>query len=123
MTATCLLQPSECRQLARSSGRVAFAVPGDLDTPTGGYRYDRRIIEELRRLGWQVDVLNLGNNFPFPNRAQRSTALVMLSAVPEGLPNCSRWACLWGAPRGRRAPISHAACRPGAPTACSGIQS
>src|SRR5262245_54190570 len=71
-------------QVSCNELHLAFAVPGDLATPTGGYRYDRRIIQELRRLGWQVDVLNIGNNFPFPNGAQRSTALVMLSAVPEG---------------------------------------
>ena len=36
--------------------------------------------------GWQVDVLDLGDGFPFPSGAQRATALVMLSAVPRGCP-------------------------------------
>jgi hypothetical protein len=71
---------------ASQVGRVAFAVPGDLATPTGGYRYDRRIIHELRRLGWQADVLDLGDGFPFPTVAQRATALMILSAVPDGCP-------------------------------------
>jgi glycosyltransferase involved in cell wall biosynthesis len=65
---------------------LAFAVPGDLATPTGGYRYDRRIIQELRRLGWHVDVANIGDSFPFPSIAQRATALATLSAVPAGCP-------------------------------------
>ena len=84
-----LSQPSldpECAQPSSQVGRIAFAVPGDLATPTGGYRYDRRIIQELRRLGWQVDVLDLGDGFPFPSVAQRATALVILSAVPGGCP-------------------------------------
>jgi glycosyltransferase involved in cell wall biosynthesis len=67
-------------------GSVAFAVPGDLATPTGGYRYDRLIIQELRRLGWQVDVLDLGDGFPSASLAQRASALAILSSVPGSCP-------------------------------------
>jgi glycosyltransferase involved in cell wall biosynthesis len=73
-------------QTSWQARRVAFAVPGDLATPTGGYRYDRRIIEELRRLGWRVDILDLGSGFPFPGVTQRVTALEILSTVPSGCP-------------------------------------
>ena len=67
-------------------GRLAFAVPGDLATPTGGYRYDRRIIEELRALGWHVDVLQMGDSFPFPSRDDRAAAMATLAEVPCGCP-------------------------------------
>ena len=53
--------------------RVVFAVPGDLDTPTGGYAYDKRIIAELRTLGWEVAVLDLGNSFPRPDAQARQS--------------------------------------------------
>jgi glycosyltransferase involved in cell wall biosynthesis len=74
------------RKLPPNELRVAFAVPGDLATPTGGYVYDRRIIQELRRLSWQVDVVDIGGGFPFPSMAQRATALEILSGVPAGCP-------------------------------------
>ena len=62
----------------------AFAVPGDLDTPTGGYAYDRRMIAELERLGWRADVVELGAEFPRPSAATRAAARVRLDAVPRG---------------------------------------
>jgi glycosyltransferase involved in cell wall biosynthesis len=74
------------RKLSRTRLRLAFGVPGDLATPTGGYGYDRRIIQELRHLGWQVEVVDVGDSFPFPSATQRAKALNTLSAVPAGYP-------------------------------------
>ena len=47
---------------------ATFAVPGALDTPTGGYAYDRHVIAVLRDLGWAIDVLDLGEGFPRPGK-------------------------------------------------------
>jgi glycosyltransferase involved in cell wall biosynthesis len=66
--------------------RLAFAVPGDLATPTGGYAYDRRMIAELRRLGWQVDVFDLGFGFPRANAAAKAAAHARLGNAPKGCP-------------------------------------
>jgi glycosyltransferase involved in cell wall biosynthesis len=63
-----------------------FAVPGDLATPTGGYAYDRRIIAELAPLGWRIEVLNIGEGFPYPTADTRATARVRLAALPPGRP-------------------------------------
>ena len=66
--------------------RLAFAVPGDLNTPTGGYAYDRRIVAELRKLGWDVDVIDLGNEFPRASAVAKEAAFAKLKAVPQGTP-------------------------------------
>jgi glycosyltransferase involved in cell wall biosynthesis len=65
---------------------LTFAVPGELTIPTGGYAYDRRIVQELGRLGWTVDVVDLGAHFPHPTPEQRAAAVAQLFAIPEGRP-------------------------------------
>ena len=64
--------------------RVIFAFPGELDTPTGGYIFDRRIIEGLQRLGWQVELLSLGPGFPYPSEHTRKEAAERLQAIAPG---------------------------------------
>jgi glycosyltransferase involved in cell wall biosynthesis len=66
--------------------RLAFAVPGDLATPTGGYAYDRRIIAELKTLGWTIDVIDLGEGYPRPDAANRAAAPELLARMPQGQP-------------------------------------
>lgn len=66
--------------------RAAFAVPGSLDTPTGGYVYDKRIVEELRALGWQIDVIDLGHAFSEFDATARKAALDKLITVPAACP-------------------------------------
>ncbi len=63
---------------------VTFAVPGSLDQPTGGYAYDRRVIAELRALGCDVEVLDLGDGFPRPIAATVRDAASRLRHVPTG---------------------------------------
>ena len=61
-----------------------FAYPGDLDTPTGGYGYDRRIISGLRTNGWDVETVCLGNGFPFPSLETLENAQSQIRRIPEG---------------------------------------
>lgn len=62
---------------------VLFAIPGDLATPTGGYRYARCIIDELAKLGWNVRLLALPGDFPAPSAASLRTTAQLLEATPD----------------------------------------
>jgi glycosyltransferase involved in cell wall biosynthesis len=63
---------------------VVFAVPGELDTATGGYAYDRRMMAELTDLGWTVRHLALPGRFPQPTAQDISAADAALGALEAG---------------------------------------
>ena len=61
-----------------------FVHPGDLATRTGGYRYARNLLDELRTRGLAVAVHRLADSFPFPDAAALTDADRVLSAIPDG---------------------------------------
>lgn len=62
---------------------LVVVVPGDLETRTGGYRYDRRVIGGLRDRGWTVDVVQLDGTFPHPGPGARGQAARALARIPD----------------------------------------
>jgi len=63
--------------------QAAFAVPGDLATPTGGYAYARRI---LAALAPDLAHLPLPGGFPAPSQAELAASREALDAVPADRP-------------------------------------
>jgi glycosyltransferase involved in cell wall biosynthesis len=65
---------------------LIFVYPGDLTSPTGGYAYDRRMIEGLERLGWQIQLVSLGEGYPFLDPTQKDVASSKLLNLAQGVP-------------------------------------
>jgi glycosyltransferase involved in cell wall biosynthesis len=65
---------------------LVLIVPGNLETVSGGYAYDRRIVAGLRDRGWSVAVQELDDSFPRPTVAARHQAARVLAEIPDGSP-------------------------------------
>jgi glycosyltransferase involved in cell wall biosynthesis len=63
--------------------RVAFVIPGDLNMPTGGYGYDRRVLARLPAYGVDVSHLPLTGGYPSPTVADLAETEAALAALPQ----------------------------------------
>lgn len=61
-----------------------FLIPGDWNTPTGGYTYDRRMVLALREAGWTVEVCCLDGAWPQPHAAELAGAVARIAALADG---------------------------------------
>jgi glycosyltransferase involved in cell wall biosynthesis len=64
--------------------RATFAIPGDIELPTGGYMYDRRVLALLPQMGVAVSHLQLPGSFPDPTVADLDATGRLLGEVPPG---------------------------------------
>ena len=63
---------------------LAFIVPGPLDQLTGGYLFDRHVVDGLRALGRTVRVHELPGHFPEPDATARDAAATVLAGLSNG---------------------------------------
>lgn len=61
--------------------RAAFAIPGDIHSPTGGYIYERRLLEGLSAQGRDVTHVQLGPSFPDATPRDMADAIDQLRAL------------------------------------------
>ena len=62
---------------------LAFLVPGSIRQLTGGYLYARRIVEELRALGYAVTVFELAGRYPSADDLARASSAAVLAGLAD----------------------------------------
>ena len=63
--------------------QLHLLVPGDIDTKTGGYGYDREIVAGLKARGWRVQVHSLPGSYPTPSDVDREAASRVFNTLPD----------------------------------------
>ncbi|WP_341367945.1 glycosyltransferase family 4 protein [Yoonia sp. BS5-3] len=66
--------------------KAAFAIPGDIETLTGGYIYDRKVLTRLRAQGHDISHIALPGTFPEPPAADMDAAFASLGHLPADRP-------------------------------------
>lgn len=61
--------------------RLAFCIPGDINLPTGGYRYDLEVLKRLPAHNVSVEHVALGPGFPHPAKLEMEHALHILAGI------------------------------------------
>lgn len=63
---------------------LTFIVPGSLDQITGGYLFDRRVVDGLRALDRTVNVIELPGRYPGVDTIAITAATNALASLPSG---------------------------------------
>jgi len=61
---------------------LGFVIPGDLNAPTGGSRYDREVLTRFANHPINAHVLGVSSRYPFPTLEDRNKTATLLSTCP-----------------------------------------
>lgn len=62
-----------------------FIIPGDINLPTGGYGYDRRVLALLPASGVDAQHVVLPDTYPFPSQTDLDASLKVMAALPSDM--------------------------------------
>ncbi|RTL70588.1 MAG: glycosyltransferase family 1 protein [Hyphomicrobiales bacterium] len=65
---------------------LGFVIPGDINLPTGGYTYDRRVLELLPKYGVAARHVALPAGYPFPSPETLAESERILKSLPPDMP-------------------------------------
>lgn len=65
---------------------AVFAIPGDMHQKTGGYIYEKSLLQALRDAGRDVDHIQLPGTFPDPAPPEMAATVATLAALPADRP-------------------------------------
>ena len=65
---------------------AAFAIPGNIQTRTGGYIYERRMLESLNALGQPTRHIELMTSWPHPTPEAENDLVEKLATLPKDMP-------------------------------------
>jgi glycosyltransferase involved in cell wall biosynthesis len=63
--------------------KIALLVPGPFSIVSGGYGYDRRLVEGFRAAGHEMQVVELEGRHPLPDATAEASARAALASIPD----------------------------------------
>lgn len=63
--------------------KILFIIPGDINLPTGGYRYDKAILDGWKNTGISYELISLEGNYPFPSESEKAAAMARVEAMMD----------------------------------------
>ena len=60
-----------------------FIYPGDINTKTGGYIYEKNILKRAKKIKFNLNTIKLADSFPFPKENDLKNLKKALEKLPD----------------------------------------